>query len=110
MSRGFGITRSLANGADILKVKEMAGHASLATTQRCLHDLEALADNAVDYNPLIRIAAITCRSGGKISETADPARFLKQLNLVPRALVRTPDLSIGQHFLRFISHTSVVAT
>lgn len=37
---------------NILKIKEMAGYASLATTQRYLHDLEALADNAVDYNPL----------------------------------------------------------
>ena len=45
---------SLANGAIILKAKEMAGYASLATTQRYLHDLEALADNAVDYNPLTR--------------------------------------------------------
>jgi len=26
----------------------------LATTQRYLHDLEALEDNAVDYNPLTR--------------------------------------------------------
>ena len=50
--RHAAITHSLANGANILKVKEMAGHASLATTQRYLHDLEALADNAVDYNPL----------------------------------------------------------
>lgn len=30
----------------------MASHASLATTQRYLHNLNALADNAVDYNPL----------------------------------------------------------
>ena len=50
--RHAAITHSLANGANILKVKEMAGHASLATTQRYLHDLEALEDNAVDYNPL----------------------------------------------------------
>ena len=50
--RHAAITHSLANGANILKVKEMAGHASLATTQRYLHDLNALEDNAVDYNPL----------------------------------------------------------
>ena len=43
---------SLANGANILKVNEMAGHASFATAQRYLHDREALADTAVDCNPL----------------------------------------------------------
>jgi len=52
--RHAAITHSLANGASILKVKEMAGHASLTTTQRYLHDLDTLADNAVDYNPLTR--------------------------------------------------------
>jgi site-specific recombinase XerD len=55
--RHAAITHSLANGASILKVKEMAGHASLNTTQRYLHDLDALADNAVDYNPLTRSEA-----------------------------------------------------
>ena len=53
--RHAALTHSLANGANILKVKEMAGYASLAPTQRYLHDLEALADSAVDYNPLTRI-------------------------------------------------------
>ena len=53
--RHAAITHRLADGANILKVKEMAGHASLATTQRYLHDLDALADNAVDYNPLTQV-------------------------------------------------------
>jgi site-specific recombinase XerD len=41
-----------SNGANILKVKEMAGHAAQATTQRYLHDLEALENNGVECNPL----------------------------------------------------------
>lgn len=50
--RHAAITHSLANGANILKVRDMAGHASLTTTQRYLHILDGLADNAADYNPL----------------------------------------------------------
>ena len=62
------ITHSLANGASILKAKEMAGHATSATTQWYLHDLDALADDAVDYNLLTRstfmatASASTCES------------------------------------------------
>ena len=54
--RHAAITHALVNGANILKVKEMAGHSSLNTTQRYLHDLETISDNAVDYNPLIKTA------------------------------------------------------
>jgi site-specific recombinase XerD len=50
--RHAAISHSLANGANIVQVKEMAGHASLNTTQRYLHSLDSIADNAVDYNPL----------------------------------------------------------
>jgi site-specific recombinase XerD len=51
--RHAAITHALANGANILKVRDMAGHSSLSTTQRYLHDLNAMSDNAVDYNPLM---------------------------------------------------------
>ena len=51
--RHAAISHSLANGANILKVKELAGHASLTTTQRYLHSIDVLNDNATDYSPLI---------------------------------------------------------
>jgi len=52
--RHAAITHSLARRANILKVKEMAGHSSLSTTQRYLHDLDSLKDNAADYSPLLK--------------------------------------------------------
>ena len=52
--RHAAISHSLANGANILKVKELAGHASLTTTQRYLQDLETMRGNAVDFSPLIK--------------------------------------------------------
>lgn len=44
----------VANGADIFRIMEQAGHTSLLVTQRYIRLFNTLENNGVDYNPLVK--------------------------------------------------------